>query len=69
MLFIGFRIGVTSDTSEYGIIIRVGVTIIAIIPFTLMLSTIDREVFDIVIESSWFPCVFTMTGCAVGSKS
>ena len=54
---------------EYRKIIRVGMAIITLIPFALVLSAIDREVFDIVIESSWLPCVFTMTGCAVGSKS
>jgi hypothetical protein len=69
MLFIGFRIGVTRDASEYGKIIWVDVAIITLIPYSLMLTAIDREMLDIMIEGSGFPCDFAMAGSAVRSKS
>lgn len=49
MIVVGLILLVTSDTSENGIIIRVGVTIVALIPLAIMLATENREIEIIVI--------------------
>ena len=43
MLLIGIRIGMTADTSEIGIIGRILVAIGALIPFALVLTTVNGK--------------------------
>ena len=68
VFFVRFRIGMAVRTGHFGIVGRIAVTIGALIPFTLMISAVDREVLGIVIEIGGCPGCFIVATGAIGRK-
>jgi hypothetical protein len=52
MLLIGIRIGMTTDTGEIGIIRRILVAIGALIPFALVLTTVNGKQHVVLVKRS-----------------
>lgn len=50
MLVVGFRIGVTSNTSKFCIIGRIGMAICTIAPFPFVFATVYREILHIMVK-------------------
>ena len=56
MILVGFIAGVTRDTGKYGIVSRRGMAVNTLIPFSLMLPAINREILIVMIEGGRHPC-------------
>ena len=56
MILVGFTAGVTRDTGKYGIVSRRGMAVNTLIPFSLMLPAINREILIVMIEGGRHPC-------------
>ena len=68
VVVVGFGIGVASGASYLGVVVGVGMTIHASIPFTLMCPAVNGEVLCIVIESSGYPFRFGVAVLAIGTE-
>jgi hypothetical protein len=61
VFFVRFSCGMTCDASKYGIVVWVGMALAALVPFILVLSTVNREVHIIMIPGGWHPRILIMT--------
>jgi hypothetical protein len=68
VVVVSIRVCMAIEAIKYCIVIRVRMTLRALIPLAFMLSTINREVHPVVIECGWDPFALSMTRNAVCRK-
>ena len=68
VFFIGIRIGVATNTSELGIITRIGVAFRALVPFAFMRTTINRKILIVMIKSGGHPIALPMATGTIRGK-
>lgn len=55
VLIVRFRVHMASGAGKLHIVSRVHMAVYTLIPFALMLATVDREVLPIMIKGGWLP--------------
>ena len=61
-----FGVRMANDTTEFSKIVRIDVTIRTLAPFSLVLTTVNREELPIVVEVGRLPGIFRMAHGTVG---
>lgn len=68
VVIVRFRIHMAGGAGKLGIVGRVGMAVYTLIPFALVLATVDRKVFHVMIKRGWLPGGLGVAGNAISRE-